>query len=133
MSVNMTAMKQYRTVDIRSSVESASPHQLISMLFDGALTSLASAKGEITRKNIEARAKELNKANGIVMALKDYLDLDKGGEVAENLFYLYDYIIRGIIEANREQNSDKLQELINLLLELKQGWASMPLEIRKGR
>ncbi len=131
MSVNMTAMNQYKTVDIRSSVESASPHQLITMLLDGALAALASAKGEIARKNIEARATQLNKANSIVMALKDYLDLDRGGEIAENLFFLYDYIIRGIIEANRDQNPDKLQELIGLLLELKQGWAAMPLEIRK--
>ncbi|MCJ8339790.1 MAG: flagellar export chaperone FliS [Pseudomonadales bacterium] len=132
MSVNMTAMNQYRTVDVRSSVASASPHQLISMLLDGALTALASAKGDLVRKNIESRAKQLNKANSIIMALKDYLDLEKGGEVAENLFYLYDYMVRGIIEANREQNADKVQELIDLLLEVKQGWAAMPLDIRKG-
>jgi len=132
MSVNMTAMKQYKTVDVRSSVESASPHQLIVMLYDGALTALASAKGELARNNIEARAKQLNKANSIVMALKDYLDLDKGGEVAENLFFLYEYIVRGIIEANRDQSADKIQELIDLLLELKLGWMSMPLDVRKG-
>jgi len=133
MSVNMTAMNHYKKVDIRSSVESASPHQLIAMLLDGALSALASAKGEMARKNIESRAKLLNKANSIVMALKDYLDLDKGGEGAENLFFLYDYIIRGIIEANREQSPEKVQELINLLLEVKQGWIAMPLDLRIGQ
>lgn len=132
MSVNMTAMNQYKTVDIRSAVASASPHQLISMLLDGALTALASAKGDLARKNIESRVKHLNKANSIVMALVDYLDVKKGGEVAENLFNVYDYVIRGIIDANRNQDPEKIQELINLLLEIKQGWAAMPLEIRKG-
>lgn len=132
MSVNMTAMNQYKTVDLRSAVESASPHQLITLLLDGALTSLAGAKGDLQRNKIEARTKNLNKASAIVMALMDYLDLEKGGEIAENLALLYNYIIRGIVEANRTQSAEKVQELINLLLELKQGWVAMPLDIRKG-
>ena len=130
MSVNLSAMNQYKTVDIRSAVASASPHQLISMLYDGALSSLASAKGCIERKDIEQRTKHLNKASNIVIGLKDFLDMDKGGEIAENLNGLYEYIIIGIVEANRDQSAEKAQEMINLLLELKQGWAAMPLEYR---
>lgn len=126
-------MKQYKTVDLRSSVASASPHQLIAMLYDGALTALASAKGCIARKEIEERAKQLNKASSIIMGLQDFLDLEKGGEIAENLNALYDYISRGIIEANRQQSAEKIQELIELLLELKSGWSSIPPEYRSGR
>jgi len=133
MSINLMAMNQYKTVDLRSAVASASPHPLIAMLYDGALTALASAKGCILRKDIEGRAKYLNKANAIVLGLRDFLDVEKGGEIAENLNRLYNYIVRGIIEANREQSADKAQELINLLLELKQGWMSMPLDIRMGQ
>ena len=133
MSVNLTAMNQYKTVDLRSAVASASPHQLIAMLYDGALTALANAKGCIARKDIESRAKQLNKANAIVMGLQDFLDVEKGGEIAENLSALYNYIIRGIIQANREQSEEKIQELINLLLELKQGWNGMPLDVRIGK
>ncbi len=133
MSINLTAMNQYKTVDLASSVASASPHQLIAMLYDGALTALANAKGCIVRKDVEGRAKALNKANAIVLGLRDFLDLEKGGEIAENLNRLYDYIIRGIIEANRNQSADKTQELINLLLELKKGWVGMPLDIRMGK
>jgi flagellar protein FliS len=133
MSVNLTAMNQYKTVDLRSAVASASPHQLIAMLYDGALTSLASAKGCIARKDIENRTKQLNKANSIILGLKDFLDLEKGGEIAENLDVLYAYMIRGIIEANRDQSEGKVQEVINLLLELKQGWNEMPLDVRIGK
>ncbi|MEM5530529.1 flagellar export chaperone FliS [Gammaproteobacteria bacterium AS21] len=133
MSINLTAMNQYKTVDLASSVASASPHQLIAMLYDGALTALANAKGCIVRKDVEGRAKALNKANAIVLGLRDFLDLEKGGEIAENLNRLYDYIIRGIIEANRNQSADKTQELINLLLELKKGWVGMPLDVRMGK
>lgn len=133
MSVNMTAMNQYKTVDLRSSVESASPHQLIVMLYDGALTALASAKGNLARKDIESRTKNLNKANSIVMALIDYLDLEKGGEIAENFQRLYDYIIRGILEANRNQDAEKIQEMIDLLLELKKSWIAIPSEYHQGK
>lgn len=133
MSVNLTAMNQYKTVDLRSAVASASPHQLIVMLYDGALTALANAKGCIARKDIENRAKQLNKANAIILGLRDFLDMDKGGEVAENLDALYDYIVRGIIDANRTQSEERVQELINLVLELKTGWCAMPLDIRMGK
>jgi flagellar protein FliS len=133
MSVNLTAINQYKTVDLRSAVASASPHQLIAMLYDGALSALANAKGCIARKDIEGRANSLKKANGIVLGLRDFLDLEKGGEIAENLNRLYEYIIRGILEANRDQSEKKTQELIDLLLELKQGWMSMPLDIRIGK
>ena len=132
MSINLTAMSQYKTVDVRSSVASASPHQLIAMLYDGALTALANAKGCILRNDIENRTKQLNKANSILLALQDYLDLGKGGEIANNLYALYGYIVQGGISANRDQDAEKIQELIELLLELKQGWAAMPLDIRKG-
>jgi len=129
----MTAMNQYKTVDVSSAVASASPHQLITMLLDGALTSLASAKGCIVRKDIQERAKQLNKANAIILALHDYLDMEKGGEIADNLSGLYSYIVLGIIEANRDQSADKLQELIALLLEVKHGWIAMPLDLRMGK
>jgi len=132
MNVNLTAMNQYKTVDVKSAVASASPHQLISMLYEGALTALASAKGCISRNDIEGRAKNLNKANSIILGLQDFLDLETESEIAENLFVLYDYIVRGIIEANRTKDETKIQELIDLLLELKIGWCGMPLNIRMG-
>jgi len=133
MSVNLGAMNQYKSVDLGSAVASASPHQLIAMLYDGALTALATAKGCIVRKDIEARTKQLNKANAIILGLRDFLDHEKGGEVAVNLDALYEYMTRTIMEANAEQSSEKIQEVIELILELKIGWNGMPLEIKKGR
>jgi len=59
--------------------------------------------------------------------------MEKGGEIADNLSGLYSYIVLGIIEANRDQSADKLQELIALLLEVKHGWIAMPLDLRMGK
>ncbi len=131
MSVNLNALKQYQNVNLRAAVESASPHQLILMLFNGALEALVKAKASMERKDIETRTQQLNKANDIVLALQDYLDHEQGGEVAENLNALYDYIARGIATANRENNPEKIQELMNLILEVKQGWEQMPIEHRQ--
>jgi len=130
MSVNLSALRQYKNVDLQATVATASPHKLIQMLFDGALDALAQSKGAIERKDIELRTQRLNKATGIVLGLRDSLDLEKGGEVAENLDALYDYIIRGITQANRDDSADKVQELMNLLVEVKMGWEQMPEEYK---
>lgn len=132
MSVNLNALKQYQSVDLRATIETASPHKLISMLLDGALGALAKAKGSIERNAIEERTQHLNKATEIVVGLKGSLDLEQGGEVAANLDALYDYMLRSIMNANRENDAEKIQEVMNLMLEIKQGWAEMPNDIQIG-
>lgn len=132
MSVNLNALKQYQNVDLRATVETASPHKLISMLLDGALGALAKAKGAIERDSIEERTLHLNKASEIVVGLRGSLDLEQGGEVAANLDALYDYLLRSIMQANSQSDADKVQEVMDLMLEIKQGWAEMPPEIQMG-
>lgn len=125
MSVNLNALKQYKTVDLRAAVETASPAQLISMLFGGAMDAMAKAKGAMERGDIEARTQQLNKANDIILGLKDFLDHEKGGEVAANLDQLYDYMVRTLIQANRTNDPQKVQEVMDLLLQIKSGWSEM--------
>ncbi|WP_372741706.1 flagellar export chaperone FliS [Neptunomonas sp.] len=125
MSVNLNALKQYKNVDLRSAVETASPKELISMLVDGALTAMAKAMGAIERKEISARTQQLNKANDIILGLKDFLDHEKGGEIATNLDALYDYMIRTLLHANRTNDAAKVQEVMTLMLQIKSGWNGM--------
>jgi flagellar protein FliS len=130
MSVNLNALKEYKSVDLRATVETASPHKLISMLLEGALTSLAQAKGAIERKQIQDRTESLNKATDIIVGLKGSLDLEKGGEVAANLDELYNYMIRQVVKANRENSAETVQEVMDLILEVRQGWSNMPVELQ---
>ncbi|WP_415895614.1 flagellar export chaperone FliS [Neptuniibacter sp. PT34_22] len=130
MSVNLNALKEYKSVDLRATVETASSHKLIAMLFDGALTALAQAKGAIERNQVEERTENLNKASDIIVGLKGSLDLEKGGEVAVNLDELYNYMIRQIVTANRDKSADKVQEVMDLILEVRSGWSSMPVEMQ---
>jgi flagellar protein FliS len=125
MSINQTALKQYKTVDLRAAVATASPKDLITMLMDGALRSMATAKGAIERADISLRTEQINKSVSIVLGLKDSLNHEKGGEIAGNLDALYDYMVRSLMQANREKDPEKIQEVMNLMLQIKSGWVEM--------
>ncbi|MEH6625177.1 MAG: flagellar export chaperone FliS [Motiliproteus sp.] len=130
MSYSNKALKQYQSVDVSSAVSSASPHKLVAMLFDGALTALARAKGMVERDDIEGRTKQINKVCEIIVGLKGSLDLEQGGEVAANLDRLYDYILGRMLIANRDGDTEVLGEVSTLINELKSGWDQMPEDIK---
>lgn len=132
MSVNLNALKQYQSVDLRATVETASPHKMVSMLFDGALKALATAKGCCERTDIEGRSASINKASDIIVGLKGCLDLEQGGEVAQRLDELYDYSLRQLYQANKENSAELVQEIIGLISEVSSGWNDMPVEYKVG-
>lgn len=123
-------LKQYQDVDIKATLATASPHKQIDMLFEGTLKFLVNAKVAIQNGSIEERSLQLNKVSDIIFALRDYLDLEAGGEVAQNLDALYEYIIRSIAQANRENSIEKCDEIMGLIVEIRTGWQSMPLEFK---
>ncbi|MGB0733363.1 MAG: flagellar export chaperone FliS [Pontibacterium sp.] len=130
--MNLNGLNQYKSVDVEASVHTASPHQLIVMLYEGALKALAMAKGGLERGDIELRTKQINKATDILIGLRGMLDHEQGGEIAGNLDALYDYMVRTLMTANREADSKKVQEVMNLILEVKAGWAGIPVEYHQG-
>lgn len=123
-------LKQYQDVDIKATLATASPHKQIDMLFEGALKFLVQAKVAIEHNNIEGRTHNINKASDIVFALNDYLDFEKGGEISENLSSLYDYIIRRLVDANREASIQACDEVMGLIVEVRMGWQAMPIEYK---
>lgn len=116
------AMKSYRNVNANALVMDASPHKLIQMLMQGALDRLASAKGCIAHGDIEGRNTAINKTVNIIAGLQEVLDKDKGGEVADNLNRLYDYMIRRLYDANRLNDAGIVDEVAKLMLTVKDGW-----------
>lgn len=122
MSYNKKALKQYNTIGLETAVSEASAHELVNMLFAGALTAITRAKGLIEQKDMAGKGEQINKASRILVHLKGSLDLDKGGEVAANLDPLYDYMIQRLAIANIELNTDLLDEVMKLISEVKMGW-----------
>lgn len=111
-------------------VADADPHQLISIIFKHILANVAIANGAITRKETENKGKCLTKAIALVGELQDSLDMAKGGEISVNLFDLYDYIIRCLLQANLNNDCEKLDEVKNLITDIKEGWDAIPVEKR---
>jgi len=121
-----TAINAYTKVGIESSAASADPHKLISMLFQGALLSIANAKNGIMRKDIPAKGAAISKAMAIIgEGLHASLDKNTGGEVAQNLSSLYDYMVIRLVEANLKNDITILDEVTYLLADLKDAWDSI--------
>jgi len=118
-----TAINAYKKVGVESSVNGADPHMLISMLFQGALLAIANAKNEILRKEIAAKGKSISKAIAIIgEGLHASLDKRAGGELAQNLSSLYDYMVMRLVDANLKNDITVLDEVARLLTELTEAW-----------
>ncbi|MDH5409585.1 MAG: flagellar export chaperone FliS [Gammaproteobacteria bacterium] len=120
------AVKQYNQVGVAASVESADPHRLIQMLMQGALEKVAIAKGYMEREDIANKGAHISWAISIVEGLRASLNKDQGGEIAQNLDDLYDYMIRRLLRANVENNIDILDEVSSLLTSVKTAWDEVP-------
>lgn len=116
------ALKSYAGVNYGANVEIASPHRLIDMLYEGALERITQAKGAMQYGNIELKGKKINDAVRIVGGLRENLNMDQGGEIAQNLDALYIYI-QGILAKSHINNDENLlTESANLLAELRLAW-----------
>src|SRR5215469_15800925 len=103
-------------------VLTASPVRLIEMLYGAALDSIAGARRSLLRKDVPARAREINKAFRVVTELSRCLDHAAGGELSTRLAALYRYISRLLIEANAKQSEVPLAEAEALLATLAEAW-----------
>lgn len=100
----------------------ASPLGIIVMLYDGALTNLRRALIAIEEKKIADRAISIGKALDIVNELKLALDHEKGGDLSRNLEDLYNYMIDNLMQGNLNADTEKIQQVINLLDTLRVSW-----------
>ncbi len=114
---------QYQAVDIATSVDDADPHRLIQMLYEGALNSIAIARGCIERNDVEEKGMAIGKAIGLVGGLRDSLNHDiVDGGLADNLAALYEYVSNNLLQANAADDLELLDNARNVLAELKSGW-----------
>lgn len=123
-------LRKYQDVGLNATLATASPHKQIDMMFEGALKFLVQAKMAVEQSDIEQRTDRLNRVSDIIFALSDYLDLEKGGEVAENLAALYDYMLRRLRDANRNNSAEPCDEVMRLIVEIRTGWQGMPVDYK---
>ena len=127
---NSAAMNQYKQVGVQAAVGNADPHTLIQMLIDGAIERLNMAKMHMKQENIALKGENISRAISILDGLRTSLDMKAGGDIAENLESLYDYMQRQLLVANAHNNADKIDEVLSLIGEIRAGWMAIPQEIR---
>jgi flagellar protein FliS len=117
------AISAYQRVGVETGIESADPHKLILMLFEGAQEALAKARMHMQHNEIAEKGQMISKAIMIIdHGLKASLDMNAGGDLAIKLQALYDYMAYRLLIANIQNNLEIINEVSKLLSELHGAW-----------
>lgn len=120
----------YAEVGLSAKINSASPHELILLLFEGAESAITVAKLHIEQGDVSQKGKLISQAIDIISnGLKASLNLEAGGKLAEQLAALYDYMVRRLLAANLENNVVALDEVGRLLGEIHSAWVEIGTKV----
>ena len=106
-------------------VATSSQGKLIVMMYEGALKFVSLAIEGIDKKDLSKKGKYINKAHDIINELSCALDMKKGGEVAQKLESLYQYILHQLTRANIKSDRKDLESIINVLTPLTEAWREL--------
>ena len=110
-----------------AAVTTQSSGRIVVMLYEGAIKFLKLAIKEIESENPEGKGRYIKKALDILFELNTVLDMETGGEIAQNLRSMYQFMIRHLNQANLKKDTHMIQEVIGLLEELNEGWKAIAL------
>ena len=119
------ALGQYRATDAYGAAAAADRLQLVLRMMQGAIDRIATARGHLQRGETAAKGEQIGRAIGLVDGLRTCLDTEHGQEIATNLEALYGYMLNRLMEANLKDDENALNEVADLLGEIKSGWETM--------
>lgn len=126
--MSFKAMNAYKKDSLKQQLSSADPHKITLLLMNGTLERIAYAKGAIERKDYPAKSEFISKATAIIINLRDTIDQEVNPEFSDNLIALYNYMLERLSTANVKNDSSILDEVSQLMLPIKDAWASIPRE-----
>ena len=106
----------------QTQITTANQGKLIVMLYDGAIKFLTIALDNMSPKTYDVVNNNIIKAQDIITELLLSLNMDEGGEISQNLFNLYMYFKRQLLEANIRKDAEIINQIIKLLKELRDAW-----------
>ena len=116
----------YRAVNTVTAVSQASPHQLVVLLFDGAIAAVLQARHALTTGDVETKVQTLSKAMRIIdEGLKASVESEGDASLADNLRALYDHMVSRLFLANLHNSDVPLAEVARLLGDLRSTWAEI--------
>jgi flagellar secretion chaperone FliS len=110
---------------LETRISSATPLELVTILYDGAIDAVRAARGHLASREIHLRSKAITKAVNILIELSRSLNLEAGGELSKRLAGLYDFMQRSLLEANFRQTDEELATTERLLVALREAWATL--------
>ncbi len=110
-------IREYR----QTQIQTATQEQLILMMYEHAIRACATAREALPEKKYDIVSNNIIKAQDIVTELMVSLKME-AGPISQNLYRLYDYMNRRLIEANMKKNAAILQEIEKMLGELLTTW-----------
>jgi len=119
----------YAQVDRHSQVEGEDRHAMISALLDELLRCMQNFSSQLEGgdKALDARNENYAKALAILHTLQSVLDFDRGGEIAPNLFRIYDFARRELLTSFRNGDAREMAAAISSMTDIRDGWKEMDL------
>jgi flagellar secretion chaperone FliS len=121
----LRAQSQYKSLELASRVEGASPHALVAILYEELLRSLDVLGAALRQGRNLACEPHAARARSILTALVASLDFDQGGGVAQTLAGVYRAMTRQLSEAIADQDNAKLSELRDGVAAIKESWGQL--------
>ncbi|BCZ51775.1 Flagellar protein FliS [Enterobacter hormaechei] len=127
-----TGNNAYSSVSLDSQIAGATPHQLIVLLYDGAINAMRRAEIYFQSGNIARRGEMISRAINIIdNGLRAGLNHEVGGQIAADLERLYEYISRSLLEANLNKSGEMLPHLISLMVDMAETWKAIDPQARQ--
>lgn len=123
----MNRVRQYQNIQVLT----ADRVSLIIMLYDGILRFNRLAQQSIKGGDIKGRAGYINRSLEIIGELSNSLNMEEGGEIAQNLSKLYDFCAATLMDANLKSDEAAIESVNKVVLELKAGWEAVSVERQK--
>ena len=116
------ALQQYQQIGMRNTVDEVSPHRLIQMMMEHALSKMNFARGFIERGQVADKGKAIGDAISVINGLQASLNHKADERMSANFDSLYAYMMRRLLEANLQNDVSIIDEVSVLMSELKEAW-----------
>ena len=125
----LSALSLYGKIKDDTQTMYASPHQLMLMLFDGALEAMSLTIAAIQNKNFELRSKQNTRSITIINGMRECLDMEAGGELADNLYSLYQYMAQELFRASFKNDAETVRNIQTMLKDIRGSWEKIPIDL----
>lgn len=124
-----SAARQYQQIDLQSEIAGATPHRLIQLMMQRVLSKVAVARGHMERGTVNEKGSAISDTISLISGLQASLNHKPNAKLSGNFDALYDYMVRRLLEANLRNDSSILDEVSDLMREVKEAWDAIADEV----